>query len=428
MKYILFAMFAMMMASETLSVDLSLAPGLSAKNAFVYIIVVVLAIQVAVLRDRRFDAPAVLMQFGMLVFYGTMSWLFMSFVFKPMYYSLIDSGISLKTGLWDHMLFLLVFLYGVKTSADARWLLSGMLWIVVFANLVAFLDVINLPDLGLIYEREDGRVSGPMGESNQYGAYMCFYVPLIVAMFLAERGAMLRLLAFGSVVISLMLLLSTASRGAFVGLAGSICICVVLLRRYLSGPMIARALGAGIVLGALVGVLMLSLGYGDLLYDRVIGQSTNVNASSGRLEVWGKAIGVMFSNPWSLIIGFGWEAYETSRAFFISTHNTYLNIFYDMGAIGIVLFLGIFVAIWRYVREQLSRTNDSDRVIYLGYLFGITAYLIAVFFVDIHKPWFFIWSTVGIILRLAVNDSRATATEPEPRAAADDRRAVLQAG
>lgn len=403
MRYILLAMFGVMLASEIFSIELSLAPGLSVKNAFVYLIVISLIVQAAARHDFRIEAPIVLSSFTAYVLYGTMSWLIMAFIVEPSQYSTLATAISLKSKLWDHFLFLLVFLYGVKESSDARWLLSGTLWLILLANFVAFIDILNLPDLGLILEREDGRVSGPMGESNQYGAFMCFNIPLVIALYFRLQSGLWRFVTLVGIVTSLILVVSTASRGAFVGLFVSGIAGSWVLHNYLSRRVVGKLAAAGLILGALVVAFVFVLGYADLLYDRVIGQSTGVNASSGRMEVWSKALQTMFSMPWSLVTGFGWQAYETSRAFFISTHNTYLNVFYNLGLLGLGLFMTVLVGTIRYVKLQIENASSTDKALYIGFMYGTIAFLVAIFFVDIHKPWFFIWSTVGITLRIAAN-------------------------
>ena len=91
--------------------------------------------------------------------YAIVTWLVAALVIEYPDYDLIESGIKLKTGLIDHYIFFLVFLFGVQTAEDGmkviKWLLLGAL----FANVITILDAAGIINLGF-RERVDGRTAG----------------------------------------------------------------------------------------------------------------------------------------------------------------------------------------------------------------------------------------------------------------------------
>ena len=132
-------------------------------------------------------------------------------------YSGFESFIALKGQLIDLFLFLLVYLYGPKDFAGAINLLRWLITIFVIVNLITMIDALNIPDLGIIMDREDGRLAGPVKEVNQYGAVLIFIIPLTAGLAISSTGWLRRMFAFGTLV-AFVLLGLTVSRGSFLGL------------------------------------------------------------------------------------------------------------------------------------------------------------------------------------------------------------------
>ena len=147
-----------MFAATTFGWDLSLAPGLSVKNAFLYLIIVIYMIETAVFHNRRLELPSVLVPFGLFVGYSILSWFVVAFVVQLTNYPILETAISLKTYRFDHFLLFLLFFYGLTSTKDVVSLLRTFLWLLVIGNLVTVVDGFNVPDLGIIQQREDGRL------------------------------------------------------------------------------------------------------------------------------------------------------------------------------------------------------------------------------------------------------------------------------
>lgn len=419
-RSLLFPLFFVLLAADTLGLNLSLAPGLSVKNGMLYAILAWLAIEAALKRNRDLELLSVIVPYGLCVFYALVTWLVVVLIIDYPTYSALQAFISLKSALADHLIVLLVFFYGVATAKQATWLLKAMIWTVIAGNAITVVDVLNIPDLGLIEVREDGRVGGPVGESNQFAAFLALFLPAALGLALVEKGA-LRGLALLGFAFSVVAFLMTASRGGLVAVTGGSLLGVVFLRRYISVTAVAKSaiglMGFGVVA---LGVMYLA-GYGDLLFERIVGITLSGNTyevSSGRTFIWGTAFAKMFDVPLTLITGFGWDSYRYFPDFNLAPHNGYLKIFFELGVIGLLLVLTAFVNVLRNGRMALERAVAETRIMIFAFIFGLLGIMVAIFFVDLTTPWIFIWAYTGVAMRLAVlqRDTASVAESYRPGA------------
>jgi O-antigen ligase len=296
---------------------------------------------------------------------------------------------------------LLVFFYGLSDAQRAVWLFQSMVWLVIIGNVVTVVDALNIPDLGLIHER-DGRVGGPIGHPNEYAAFLVLFLPAIIAIFRTSKG-LKKLLAAGGLFFSGLALLMTVSRGAFVGLAASGVVGAYFLRAVIPPKMLARAGFAAVLMCVVVIVGGLAAGYGDILIER-FGQfgGDRFEASSGRTMIWLTALDRMLEHPVTFVTGYGWYAWESYIGFAFATHNTYVNILYNLGMIGLTLFLLAVGNVLRAARAALNRAGSEARPLLIAFVFGFLALLITIFFGELFNTWLYVWAFVGISLRLAI--------------------------
>jgi len=405
-----------LLATDALNMDLSLLPGVSAKNIIIYLIAVVLALRMVVSRGSIMAAGQMQGAFIVQIGYAIVTWLVAALLIQYPHYDLVASGIKLKTGLIDHYIFFLVFLFGVRTTEDAMKVIKGLLVGALLANVITILDAAGIISLGFRI-REDGRTAGAIGESNQYAAFIILFLPATIAAAVSSRGLQ-RLFWFGATLVGCMTLVMTASRGGFVGLAMMCAVGAYLYRHLISyGRISGWVFGSLIVL-----VLIISFSqYGNLLAERMIGTSGSIDAntaSSGRSEIWATALGVMFTHPISFITGYGWDAYS-SMPFQYSPHNHYLALWFNLGLVG--LFFGsylLFSAIGRARRSSLHAAPPLRGQL-IAFVLGTVGVVTAVFFVDLHKPWFYFWMYAGVAMRMVIcadeNPVRDAATVPQVR-------------
>ncbi len=133
-----------LLATDALNINLSLLPGVSAKNLIIYCIAVVLALRMVVGRQSRHRTMGQMQgAFIVLIGYAIVTWLIAALVIEYQHYDFIASGIRLKSGLIDYYIFFLVFLFGVQTAEDAMKVIKGLLLGALFANVITILDAVR---------------------------------------------------------------------------------------------------------------------------------------------------------------------------------------------------------------------------------------------------------------------------------------------
>jgi O-antigen ligase len=398
-----------LLATDAVNYELTLIPGLSVKNIIVYVVGTLIALRMVVTRQSILVAGPMQGAFLVLILYAVITWLVAALVIEYPRYDMYLSAIRLKNGLIDHLIFFLVFLFGVRDADEALKVVKGILLGVLLANAVTVLDAMGVLNIGFKI-REDGRTSGAIGESNQYAAFIVLFLPATIAAAVASRG-IFRLFWLGAALVGGYALAMTASRGGFVGLALALAVGAYLYRHLVSYNRVAGwALGALVVL-----VVFIALSpYGGLLAERMIGQSAGgdmTQVSSGRSEIWTKALEVMIENPVTLLTGYGWDVYD-AMPFNYSPHNHYLGMWFSLGLIGVfcsVFLLGTAIA---RAKRASERAQPPHRGQLIAFVIGGVALMAAIFFVDLHNPWHYFWMYAGLVMRVAVsvNEQPVTAT------------------
>src|SRR5689334_10800032 len=104
-----------LLATDALNIELSLMPGLSAKNLVIYMVAVLIALRMVVRRDSIMAAGQVQGAFIVQILYAIITMLVAALIIDYPRYGLMDSVFKLKATLIDQYIFFLVFLFGVRT-------------------------------------------------------------------------------------------------------------------------------------------------------------------------------------------------------------------------------------------------------------------------------------------------------------------------
>src|SRR5215472_14581009 len=122
MRYLLALLIFTLATADVFGWTLSLAPGLSVKNAIIYVALLALAARFVVRGGLQMELPQVHLWFGVLIVYATLTWLAAGLLLDYPSYTLLQSGIDLKASLLDNALVFALYLYGARTLGDARFL------------------------------------------------------------------------------------------------------------------------------------------------------------------------------------------------------------------------------------------------------------------------------------------------------------------
>lgn len=419
MRYLLALLIFVLTLSDVFDWSLSLAPGLSVKNAVLYLMLLALGARFAVLGGMRMELPKAHLWFAVLIVYAVLTWLAAGLLIRYKSYTLVESGIDLKASLLDNALICALYLYGTRTVADAKFVLNCILVAVAVANAIAIGDVSGFLDIGTTKVGVGaegnlaGRVFGPFGHANETAALIVCLLPAYVAAALSS-GPIRRWLWALAGAVSATLMIMAGSRGAFTGLVlagvvGSyICRGIISWRR--AATLALTLLAIGLPLFAIV-----SINFGDILVDRVAAMIENPGESD-RASIWVPIVEMMMAHPVTLITGFGWDSYDVMGMFYVA-HNHYLLLWFELGIIGLISYLMVIRQLVTTARSAARAAPDEMARYLVAFVYGMLALSVAIFFTLLFKPWAYVWAYSGLTMRMAV-----IALRPAQPDARDERR------
>jgi hypothetical protein len=424
MRWLFVLLITVLIGSDLVGHNPGVGPGLSVKNGLLYLIALVLLFRLALSGKFRMRFPVIHTAWGIWLGYALLTWLAASLVIHYRGYNPIQSAIALKSELIDPAIFFFAIFYGVQDEDDFKVVMRALAAAVVASSVLTLTDLVGLTALGTkLGERgaEADRVFGAFGHANETGALLVFLLPAVIAMAISSRG-FVRLFWFGGAAASFTVLILTVSRGAFVALLVGYPWAAFLCRRLISPGRIASWAVAGFAV-AILAVAVVSLvepQVAGAVTDRLFGSSSVgvSEVSSGRTDIWARAIGTMMSNPVTLVSGFGWNVYAT-MPFVFATHNTYLDQWFNLGLLGIAVYV---VLQWQAVtiaKRTAALAAPPMRQYLIALVFGMLALAVAVFFATLTTSMPYIWMYVGLIMRGAVfvlDKAKQVSEVPRPAA------------
>ena len=402
---LLVAFFLTLTLDELLNIGLLIVPGLSAKNAFLYVMLLAILCSKVIDRSKSgFQFPAIHLLFVLLIANASLSIFYMHFVSgDPPGRSLLGHGATLKSDLLDMYLMFLVAFYALDTREAAVRFAKLFLLVISVISLITLLDLLRLPDLGLTSYR-GARLEGPLGAANAYGIFLAFFIPIL---FLAATGVgsrFLRLVYLLGAVVSTAFLIHTGSRGGFSGLVGGVFFAAWWLRGgYDFQVAIKRVAVISVVASLIVAVMLVTSEDVSTVVEQRVERTTEGtidDASSGRLTIWGRALDYQLARPWTFITGVGWWTFWDKVGW--GPHSVYINYFFSLGIIGLGLFVALLHQILTIGKRSVLVAGDynEERLLMIGMVLGWSALVVAMITGSVFKPWMFIWPFTGCCLRI----------------------------
>jgi O-antigen ligase len=263
----------------------------------------------------------------------------------------------------------------VRGGRDRR----AMVWAVMLGLLLESLFTISRG------RTAHGRAEGSFGQANELGAYLAMFTAFTVAMIVALRAWWQKLVAAGIVVLGMIALLYSVSRGAMVAVAAAVALVAVRSSRMLTVVLLLAAVTS-------------PLWVPDYVKDRVIGTTVEVEGTDDatleasaqmRIDTW-KAISAVVQDHFLDGVGFTGLLYvlpETGEALGMevkdSAHNTYLRLLAEMGIAGLLLFLVLLGRCWWLGEMGMRAARDPmDRQLALGVVAATVAMAVSCLFGD----------------------------------------------
>ena len=272
------------------------------------------------------------------------------------------------------------------------------------------------------------RLAGPLTEMNRYGQIMMMLVPLGMFRFWGERSNALRTLALLATALTISGMALTFSRGAAVGFL--MMLMIVALLRYITVTQF------GIMILGILLTLFLLPQYAYRLASlseigNVLSRPTNAMANadgairSRSTEV--RAAALMFSEHPIIGVGPGmypahyWEYAKRVggrvRLGQRQPHILYLGIAAELGAVGLILFLIIWMLCLRNLARarRLCRVSNPDlSALATGYMLAIIAYLTSGFSMHLSYIRYF-WLMMALAGAASYIAGSAVSTASLPR-------------
>lgn len=362
--------------------------GISELNLVIYILFILSAINLAILRTKL-----CIHNHDYIIF------IYLIYCFFSVIYSCFSNEynfkkelVELKSWMNPIVIYFLVknSIRNVKQVIALRYSLTIIL---VLSSTISIIGYFLLPD---IFVGHEGRAVGIVKQHNLFGMFIITLSPLLFLSFDQRK----KIIKFISIAVVMIALIQTGSRGAFLGQF----IVLILILNKIRHKIKAGTVGMFVILGFLT-FLSLSYFQGQNVFNRFQKSDDQdlMEYSSGRLGVWPMMLKEYAKKP---ILGYGFNSFN--RKFSLkymgksfAAHNEYINILFTLGIIGFFLFVLIYYNIWKILRKNKHLLLASAcRYSMIGFCIHIT-------FSEPNQTRYFFWLLVAITLRfIDLNEER----------------------
>jgi len=271
---------------------------------------------------------------------------------------------------------------------DRRDVVRILAVLVAGASVAAISGIIARPNASAV---DFARATGTVGDPNELAAALLVGL-CVAAAFAVNRhiSPPMRLLAMVAVLLCLVGILTTLSRGGLLGLGASLVVAVVAAGRW-----------RGRVLAGTAALAVAAVGYFVLFAslpakERVI----NVGGGTGRLDLWTIAGRMIADHP---VRGIGTGQFATESVHYLLrpgalqrgdyvlltpkvAHNTYLNVTAELGFVGGGLFLAVVLfcvaSAVASIRHFRRHGDEHMEILARGLVAGLGGYLLTILFIS----------------------------------------------
>ena len=225
---------------------------------------------------------------------------------------------------------------------------------------------------------------GMFSNPNDMAIHLVTMTPLALALGLASKNLLARIMFFAVVAVLIAATMFTFSRGGFLGLLGAAGVFAWKAGRAHRTKVTAVSIVSGIVL------LILAPGnYGLRMLSIFIPSLDPVGSADARREGLITSIIVTIRNPWGIGIGNS----TTFGAHNLQTHNAYTQVSSELGILGLIAYLVFIVSPFRKLGaiERTQFESDSHDWFYylaIGLQASILGYMISSFFASVAYNWY----------------------------------------
>jgi hypothetical protein len=282
---------------------------------------------------------------------------------------------------------IVIFIVMVNTLRT-RARLKGLMWLSIGVGVMISFQAIQMYRED-VFKSEGYRVSvdfgGMFGNPNDMALHLVIFTPIAIALGLATRNKVARLLYFavaGMMVVGNMV---TQSRGGFLGLLAIAAVLVWKLGKRQRFKVILISL----VVGALV-ITIAPGNYGTRILSIFIPSLDSVGSAGQRSELLQLSILVTLRHP----MGIGVGNFPIVSIHNLQTHNAYTQVSSELGWLAVAAYVLMMVSPVRklgVIERRLFASDTEDSWMYylaVGVQASIIGYMVASFFGPVAYNWY----------------------------------------
>jgi len=378
-------------------ISLSDIKGISLKNIVLYLMMLSLIVQKIFFRKDLFVHNELTFFILLYCVYYFVNISFKNLVLNKSLFS-TDFLIYLKSSLDPLIVFTVLYSLSLKSS-HLKKIIFFMTIIICIFNLLSLFSSFGLINFSNIYYNEKyGRVEGALHEPNADAACIAMFIPLLASYIFFYRHKFIQIFMVLNFVLAIFALMLTGSRGGFLAAITGLSCFYFLNQQQKKIRSILTFFSFATVACCIIFVVFLTLPA-----DSQFGLENNVvlryeeqdldSYSSGRLGVWINCIEMYIENP---LLG---SPKTFSKVFGCNTHNTYLEVLFYQGIIGIFLYLAIFLFQYIYAKKYYLRNNYY---IYSAYISCFISFFVSMCFLNMFSLYYFFFTLSAFVLKLGL--------------------------
>ena len=319
-------------------------------------------------------------------------------------------GRSLMTGIldvknWANPLIIFLCLINTLKKKQIKYALMGLIIFVIITVIPLLIDVFGITKLSFIRDVQPGRAAG-FAEANQYASFLVLFLPIILSLFLFQKGSILNKIFWAFVCAMIFVaLFITGSRGGILSFIFSIAFYLWFLVKEKKISLIA-------IVGTIVIMITMSVvayTIAPIKIKETVNHRFNPynyknldELSNSRLQNLRNGLPLFLDSP---IWGHGLNTFVPLEKLHhfetqFSTHNEYLSYLIYFGILGLIIFVIIQIKIFNHVWCHLRKTDDPwMRILYASYLAGFFGYAFSMFFLEVFAVNSLFWIYTAIIYK-----------------------------
>jgi O-antigen ligase len=316
----------------------------------------------------------------------------------------------------------------IRTERDIHFILNALLLSFCFVTLVAIVEL-WIPRYSYIFSAlrvksetamttEGVRVGSVYGDYEMFAEYLAIFIPVLLLRVLNERIALKNILWIPLLGVAIMLLLATATRGAFLSLIAGVVYLVWVARKIVNYQKLLPVLITALLIFYVSSIALNRYTATASLFGR-LGKTEFVRGMPDtRAQRWSEAWGRIQQSPW---IGYGpyyFIGVDEKNVDHKYPHSLFLFLAHTIGIPGALIFYWILFRAFRMSYRAAKRyaTQRSE----LAYTVVLLSGILVIFFVDEIKISFlryentqhFTWTMLGLLVSASrVANRRADETE-----------------